>query len=140
MRNTIITEINNIFDENVDLKIRNEYLESKFNKENICCEKVENKIELTELNKKIIEFGKDALRDKVITSASISVNKLENGDYYCTKFEDWAKDCISGYYMPDNFSKDELVNLFYDELKEKYNKKKADMIKEYEKSSKKEEE
>jgi len=140
MRNEIINVINNIFDENIDLRIRNEYLESKFNNENVCCDKIDTKVKLTELEKKVLEYGKKAILDRAITSASISVNKLENGDYYCTKFEDWAKDCISGYYMPDNFSKDELVNLFYDELKEKYNKKKADMIKEYEKSSKKEEE
>ena len=95
---------------------------------------MENKIELTELNKKIIEFGKDALRDKVITGGSMSVNKLENGTYYCTKFEDWVKNSISNYYLPDSFSKDEIINMFYDELKEEYNKKKAEKIKEYEKN------
>ena len=140
MRNEIINVINNIFDENIDLRIRNEYIENKLDKENVCCETTGNKSELTELDIKVLEYGKKTLADDVITNGNISVNKLENGDYYCTKFEDWAKDCISTYYMPDSFSKDELVNLFYDELKEKYNKKKADMIKEYEKSSKKEEE
>lgn len=133
MRNELITKINEIFDENIDLKIKNELLESKLNKENNCCEKTERKAEFTELDKKVLEYGKKTLADKVMVSANINVKKLENGDYNCTKFEEWAKESIYIYYIPEKFSKEELINLLNDELKEKYNQKKANMIKEYEK-------
>lgn len=134
MRNTLITQINEIIDENIDLKFRNEYLESKIDKENTCCEVEKDDIKLTVLDKKLLKFGKDALRDKVVTNGNINVNKLDDGTYYCTEFEEWAKDSISTYYMPDIFSKDDIINIFCDEFQEKYNKKKAEKIKEYEKN------
>lgn len=134
MRNEIINTINNLFDENIDLKVRNEYLEGKLDKENVCCEKVESNVELTELDKKVLKYGKAILLDKVIVPANISVNKLDNEGYSCTKFEDWSKDSIYTYNMPDNFSKEELINLLNDELHQEYNEKKARKISEYEKS------
>lgn len=134
MRNKIITEINNIFDENIDLKIRNNYLEELHEEKNTTCEVVVDREELSELNKKIIKYGKDTLLDKVISSANISINKLENGTLKCTEFKDWAKESISNYHLPDNFSKEDIINILYDELLNKYNEKKARRIKEFEKS------
>ena len=132
MRNELITKINEIIDENTELKTRVEYLGGR---EKNRCEIVNEEIKgISELEKKVLEYGKEVLLDKVIINCNINVTKLENGNYQYTSFEEWSRESIYSYYLPDNFSKEEIINILNDELQEKYNKKKAEEIAEFEKS------
>ena len=59
MRNEIITKINDLFDENIDLKVRNEWLETiKKGQESLAIDASESDFYISELDKKLIDFGK----------------------------------------------------------------------------------
>ena len=132
-RNELINKINDLFDENVNLRIRNEYLEL-LQKDNTVEEiKVDSKPQLSRLDKKMVEYGKSMLYEKVITHRYVRVEKSNNGDLACEKFESWVEDAISKYYIPDSFSKDDIINIFSNELHEIYSKKKAEAIQNFEK-------
>lgn len=135
MRNELITKINDLFDENINLKVKNEYLES-LNKNPtmaIATNNKSNKLQLSELDKKLLEYGKSSLCEKVITHHYVKISKDSNGNCVCESFENWAEDAISKYYIPSKFSIDDILNIFCKELKEIYSKKKAEAIQEYEK-------
>ena len=95
MRNEIITSINNLFDENFNLKVRNEYLEDwKNQRENIVCcsDDIENE------NKKIIEYGKKKLKDQVISSwrnRVVVFRNDETGEIETTEYNKWLELKIS---------------------------------------------
>ena len=79
-RNELINKINDLFDENVNLRIRNEYLEL-LQKDNTVEEiKVDSKPQLSRLDKKMVEYGKSMLYEKVITHRYVRVEKSNNGE------------------------------------------------------------
>lgn len=130
-RNELINKINDLFDEVVNLKIRNEYLE--FLQKDNTVKEIREKPQLLELDKKMSEYGKSVLYEKVITHRYVRVEEGNNGDLACEKFESWVENAISKYYIPDSFSKDDIINIFSNELHEIYSKKKAEAIQEFEK-------
>ena len=131
MRNEIIIAINNLFDENVDLKVRNEYLENKIKSEKTCVEPVSSSY-ITDL---IIRYGKEQLmKDTINSSNYVRVNRNEEtGELVVRSFEKWLNEKITTYYIPDYMSKEDIKNILYEDLKEIYEKEKSEAIKEFEK-------
>ena len=138
MRNEIITSINNLFDENFNLKVRNEYLEDwKNQRENIayCSDDIENE------NKKIIEYGKKKLKDQLISTwyNRISVYKNDKtGEYEITEYEKWLDLKINENEIPENMSKKEVKKYIYDYAITDYNKEKEEALKKFKENEKQE--
>jgi len=136
MRNDLIIAINNVFDENVNLKVRNEYLE-RYYEENeklkTCCAKDNKKI--SELDLKIIDYGKSQLADKVIKTWSneVSVSRDEKtNDLITTPYDKWLDRKIYENEIPENMSKTEVKNIIYDYANQLYEKEKVKAIKYFE--------
>lgn len=138
MRNEIITSINNLFDENFNLKVRNEYLEDwKNQRENIACcsDDIENE------NKKIIEYGKKKLKDQLVSTwyNRISVYKNDKtGEYEITEYEKWLDLKINENEIPENMSKKEVKKYIYDYAITDYNKEKEEALKKFKENEKQE--
>ena len=128
-RNDLIITINNLFDENTNLKVRNEYLESKLkdkSKTKMC---VEDKS-----NQKIIDYGKGKLFDDVIRSgysSTISVEENEKGTFETTPLDKWLENKIYTYNIPDNMSKEDIRNILCFEIQELYEHERQKAISEY---------
>jgi len=134
MRNEIINKINNLFDENIDLKIQNEYLKSTLEKKEVCREaKEEPNTQLSDLDTKVLEYGRKKLYSAIAPSSYVDVTRKDNGEIKTTTFTDWVMDAISSYNLPNNFSKEDIANIYDKELKEEYQKRKANAIKDFEK-------
>ncbi|MDE6284216.1 MAG: hypothetical protein K2M17_00515 [Bacilli bacterium] len=132
MRNEIITKINDLFDENANLKVRNAFLEAKENERNeVCCSEKQGK---TKLDIKIIEYGKRALAKAVLSTwrNEGTVYKDENGEFVFTNYDKWFKDKIVTSEVPNNISMEELKNLIYPYAIEQYEKEKAESMKDLE--------
>lgn len=138
MRNELITMINNILDENTDLKVRNAFLEAKENERNKdCCNSKADIKGYSKLDEKIIEYGKKELADKLLNSYSnqVRVSRDESTkELKFTTFDNWYKDKIYEKYIPKNMSYEEAKELIYPYAVEKYEKEKVEAIKSFEES------
>ena len=140
MRNEIITSINNLFDENFNLKVRNEYLEDwKNQRENIVCcsDDIENE------NKKIIEYGKKKLKDQVISSwrnRVVVFRNDETGEIETTEYNKWLELKISDDEIPKNMSAEEVKKYIYDYAIDDYKKEKEKSIEDFKEREKAEKE
>lgn len=136
MRNDLIIAINNIFDENVNLRVRNEYLERYYEeneKSKTCCAKENKKI--SELDLKTIDFGKKQLTDKVISTWRNEVNVSrdeKNNSLVITSYDEWLDEKICESEIPENMSKTEVKNIIYDYANQLYEKEKVKAIKYFE--------
>lgn len=136
LRNDLIIAINNIFDENVNLKVRNEYLERYYEeneKPKTCCAK--EKKEVCQLDLKIIEYGKKQLANKVIKDwgNEVTVSRDENtNDLITTPYEKWLDRKIYESEIPADMSKTEVKNIIYDYAIKLYEKEKIKSIKKFE--------
>lgn len=135
MRNDLIIAINNIFDENVNLKVRNEYLE-KYHKEHekskTCY--ADKRTEVSPIDLKVIAYGKEKLCDKVLKSwGDIEIHRdKETKKLKFTSYEEWLDSKIYKDYIPDNMTKNEVMNIIYDNAIEIYEKQKIQAIKNFE--------
>lgn len=135
MRNDLIIAINNIFDENASLKVRNEYLE-KYHKEGekpkTCC--VDERTEVSLIDLKVIAYGKEKLCDEVLKSwGDVEVYRdKETKELKITSYEEWLDNKIYKDYIPDNMTKNEVMNIIYDNAIEIYEKQKMQAIKRFE--------
>lgn len=134
-RNDLIIAINNIFDENIDLKVKNEFLEMyKKEKESVKCS-VEEKTEINQLDLKMIEYGKKQLADKVLKSwgNEVIVNRdEETNKIKTTTYQNWLNKKIYDSEIPNDMSKTEVLNVIYDIALEKYEEEKKEAIKKFE--------
>lgn len=134
-RNDLIIAINNIFDENVDLKVRNEFLERyKKEKESVKCSFEETK-GVNQLDLKMIEYGKKQLADKVIKNwgNEVIVNRdEETNKIKTTAYQKWLDKKIYDSEIPNDMSKSEVINVIYDIAVEIYEKEKKEAIKKFE--------
>lgn len=135
MRNDLIIAINNIIDENVSLKVRNEYLE-KYHKEH---EKpktrcVDKRTEVSLIDLKVIAYGKEKLCDEVLKSwNNIEVHRdKETKELKITSYEEWLDKKIYKDYIPDNMTKNEVMNIIYDNAIKIYEEEKIQAIKRFE--------
>lgn len=143
MRNDIITKINNLFDENTNLKVRNEYLENyKEEREHIgFCETKG----ITILDEKLIDLGKNALVEKTIKSWNIAVyvsKDEKTNEIKITSYDRWLEKKIQDSSIPNNMSKEEVMNAIYDyDIARKiYEEEKVKAIKNFEEKEKDENE
>lgn len=133
MRNELITKINDLFDENTNLKVRNAFLEAKEedSEKVVNCERQEK----TKLDIKIINYGKKVLAKEVLSSWGNEVRIYRDDDtkqLIITDFEKWFKERVIDSNVPTNLSKEELKELIYPYAKEQYEKEKAESIKKFE--------
>ena len=139
MRNDLITKINNLCDEVTDLRARNSYLESQIKKEIMCVDTAKSSLEMkTDIDRKLLDYAKKELFEKVLRGYSKLEVKEKDGKFIFTTFEEWSERKIYNDYIPSAFSKEDIKNILYNELFEKYESEKAEAIKEYEKNKMKE--
>lgn len=134
-RNDLIIAINNLFDENVNLKVRNEYLESQLKDKRNTKMCVEDKnIQTNNTLQKIIGYGKDKLFNEVIRSgysSTISVKENEKGTFETTPLDRWLDNKMYTYNIPDNMSKEDIKNILCNEIQALYENEKQKAISEY---------
>lgn len=144
MRNEIITKINDLFDENIDLKVRNEWLETiKKGQESLAIDASESDFYISELDKKLIDFGKKSLKTNVLRSwgTDVAVKRDETTkELIVQSYEKWIGEMIREDSIPENMSKEEVKNSIYKYSLEDYNKEKAKAIKCFEERELKERE
>ena len=138
MRNKIISAINDLFDNNTSLTVRNEYLESLHieslhNESNsrMCCESDTK----TDLDRKVIIYAKKKLTEEVLRGwekVKASRND-ETKEIETTSFENWLERKIYDSSIPDNMSREDIKNIIYENAKEIYCKEKEEAIKTFEK-------
>lgn len=134
-RNDLIITINNLYDENTNLKVRNEYLESQLEdkrKTKMCVEDKSVKIDV--LLNKLVDYGKDKLFDEVIKSgysSTINVKENEKGAFETTPLDKWLENKIYTYNIPDNMSKEDIKNILCNEIQALYENEKQKAISEY---------
>lgn len=135
MRNDLIISINNLFDENANLKARNEYLENYFKEHEKPHKMTGYKSDINPIDLKIIKYGKQQLCEKVLKSwnSNVSVYRDENTkELIVTKYDKWLKDKIYRDYIPEDMSSEEVINAIYDYAMEMYEEEKVKAIKRFE--------
>ena len=134
-RNDLIITINNLFDENVNLKVRNEYLESQLEDKQKTKRSVkDNSVKIDTLLNKLIDYGKDKLFDEVIKSgygSSINVEEKDDGTFKTTSLDRWLENKIYTFNIPDNMSKEDIKNILCNEIQALYENEKEKAISEY---------
>ena len=135
MRNDLIIAINNIFDENVNLKVRNEYLEKyheEHEKPKTCC--ADKRTEVSPIDLKVIAYGKEKLCDEVLKGwNNVEVHRdEETKELKTTSYEKWLDSKIYKDYIPDNMTRNEVMNIIYDNAIEIYEKEKIQAIQRFE--------
>ena len=109
MRNELITKINEIIDENKELKARNDYLEAyKRRSEKACNVATES---ITEIDRKLIEIGKKKLLEEVLWyySEVRAFRNEETKEIEITPYETWIDNKINRGCIPNNMSQEELA-------------------------------
>ena len=135
MRNDLIVAINNIFDENVNLKVRNEYLKKYYEEHErpkTCC--ADKKTEVSSIDLKVIAYGKEKLCDEVLRGwNNVEVQRdEETNELKTTSYEKWLDSKIYKDYIPADMTRNEVMNIIYDVAIEIYEKEKVQAIKRFE--------
>lgn len=114
-RNDIIAAINDMFDENAELKTKNKYLEK------ICDEHQKTKSEKEEkinpLDLKIIEYGKEKLIEELFDRWRNDVDverKEDSNELIITPYEKWLDKKIRHQTLPHNMSAEDVKLALYD--------------------------
>ena len=139
MRNELITKINEIIDENKELKARNDYLEAyKRRNEKACNVATES---ITETERKLIEIGKKKVLEEVLWyySEVRAIRNEETKEIEITPYEAWLDKKINRGCIPINMSQEEVIDVLSKELQEKYQEEKAEAIKKLKESEEKNE-
>jgi len=132
-RNDIITSVNNLFDELTTLRLRNEYLEDKLKTQKQ--DSINNNLNsIDENTKKIIAYGKKQLLYDALYSGNyvrVSMDE-ETHELNISSFNKWVENKLSRSSIPDNMSKEDLINILFDELQEQYEKERTESIAKFE--------
>ena len=131
-RNDIIAAINDMFDENAELKTKNKYLEK------ICDEHQKTKSEKEEkinpLDLKIIEYGKGKLMEELFNKWSNDVNVRraeDSNELIITPYEEWLDKKIRYQRLPHNMSLEDVKLGLYGYSIETYASEKEKAINEF---------
>ena len=109
MRNEIINRINNLFDENVELKVKVESLELREKQR----EKSKKDNSMNSLDVKLLEYGRETLAKEVISSWGNEVSVCRNEEskeIKITPYEKWLDQKVA-YNIPTNMSKEDVINI-----------------------------
>lgn len=131
MRNEIINIINNLFDENVELKVKVESLELREKQR----EKSKKDNSMNSLDVKLLEYGREILAKEVISSWGNEVSVCRNEEseeIVITSYEKWLDRKVS-YNVPTNMSKEDVINIVStsDYANERYNQEKKESIEKF---------
>ena len=114
MRNEIINRINNLFDENVELKVKVESLELREKqRERSKITSVSKDNAMNPLDKKLLEYGREILAKNVISSWGNEVSVCrdeESKKIKITPYEKWLDQKLS-YDIPANMSKEDVISI-----------------------------
>lgn len=128
-RNDIITAINDMFDENAELKTTNKYLEK------ICDEHQKTKSEKEEkinpIDLKILEYGKEKLIEELFITwrNDVDVRRAEDSnELIITPYEEWLYKKIRYQRLPHNMSIEDVKLALYDCGIETYSSEKEKAI------------
>lgn len=113
-RNDIITAINDIFDENTELRAKNKYLEKNCDE----CQKQKPKKEekINPLDLKILEYGKEKLMEELFNMWSNDVDvrrKQDSNELIVTPYEEWLDEKIGCQRLPHNMSAEDVKLALY---------------------------
>lgn len=114
-RNDIITAINDMFDEIVELKAKNKYLEEICNEHQKTKSEKEGKINLLDL--KILEYGKEKLTEELFDKwrNDVDVRRAEDSnELIITSYEEWLDKKIRYQRLPHNMSAEDVKLALYD--------------------------
>lgn len=114
MRNEIINRINNLFDENVELKVKVESLELREKqRERSKITSVSKDNAMNPLDEKLHEYGRESLAKNVISSWGNEVSVCrdeESKKIKITPYEKWLDQKLS-YDIPANMSKEDVISI-----------------------------
>lgn len=114
MRNEIINRINNLFDENVELKVKVESLELREKqRERSKITSVSKDNAMNPLDEKLLEYGRESLAKNVISSWGNEVSVCrdeESKKIKITPYEKWLDQKLS-YDIPANMSKEDVISI-----------------------------
>lgn len=114
MRNEIINRINNLFDENVELKVKVESLELREKqRERSKITSVSKDNAMNPLDEKLLEYGREGLAKNVISSWGNEVSVCrdeESKKIKITPYEKWLDQKLS-YDIPANMSKEDVISI-----------------------------
>lgn len=114
MRNEIINRINNLFDENVELKVKVESLELREKqRERSKITSVSKDNAMNPLDEKLLEYGREILAKNVISSWGNEVSVCrdeESKKIKITPYEKWLDQKLS-YDIPANMSKEDVISI-----------------------------
>lgn len=136
MRNEIINQINNLFDENVELKVKVESLELREKqRERSKITSVSNDNAMNPLNDKLLEYGRESLAKNVISSWGNEVSVCrdeESKKIKITSYEKWLDKKLS-YDIPANMSKEDVISIVSasDYANKKYSLEKTESIEKF---------
>ena len=114
-RNDIITAINDMFDENSELKAKNKQIEKSCDEHQKTKSEKEGKINPLDL--KIIEYGKEKLMEELFKqwSNDVDVRRAEDSDeLIITPYEEWLYKKIRYQRLPHNMSIEDVKLALYD--------------------------
>lgn len=113
-RNDIIAAINDMFDENAELKTKNKYLEEICNEHSKTKSKKEEKINPLDL--KIIEYGKEKLMEELFNNWSNDVDvrrEQDSNELIITPYEEWLDKKTRCQRLPHNMSAEDVKLALY---------------------------
>ena len=114
MGNEIINRINNLFDENVELKVKVESLELREKqRERSKITSVSKDNAMNPLDEKLLEYGRESLAKNVISSWGNEVSVCrdeESKKIKITPYEKWLDQKLS-YDIPANMSKEDVISI-----------------------------
>lgn len=114
MRNEIINRINNLFDENVELKVKVESLELREKqREKSKIAQVFKDNAMNSLDVKLLEYGRETLAKEVLSEWGNKVSVCRNEEseeIEITPYRKWLDRKVS-YDIPTNMSKEDVINI-----------------------------
>ncbi len=122
----LITDILNLYDEVEGL--RNQVISLKTARGGLC--NVEHEPTISFIDKKMIEFGKkEAFRKSIYSWNVVNVHYDDEAEQFiATSFDNWLKNKIIKDRIPSFMSFDEFLNYFNTDLKDLYEKEKAEEL------------
>lgn len=131
-RNDIIAAINDMFDENTELKTKNKYLEKIFDEHQKTKSEKEEKINpINPIDLKILEYGKEKLIEELFITwrNDVDVRRAEDSnELIITPYEEWIDKKIRYQRLPNNMSLEDVKLGLYGYIIETYASEKEKAI------------
>lgn len=136
-RNSLIIAINDLYDENMSLKIEVESLLEQLDKKNKLSKDScnINKNDTKETTLKLVDYAKKKLIKDCISDWYNEINVSrdeESKEIKVTNYDTWLDRKIKNSNIPNNMSIDEVKNIIYEYARKNYEEEKKESIKKFE--------